>query len=45
MPIKLGFPDIRKSKGVVGFSIGVDEIYVHLDGSGDHVIKLSQKKT
>lgn len=44
MPIKLGFPDIRKSKGVVGFSIGVDEIYVHLDGSGDYVIKLSQKK-
>ena len=42
VPKTMGFPDIKNSKGVVGFSDKNDIRYIHLDGSG--LCKLSLQK-
>ncbi len=35
-------PDLKKSRGVVGFVRDGDNLYVHLDGSGDYLLYLSE---
>ncbi|SHK16829.1 endo alpha-1,4 polygalactosaminidase [Thermocrinis minervae] len=37
------YPDLEKSVGVVGFTIVNGHTYVHLDPSGDYIIKLTDK--
>jgi len=44
IPAEFGFPDIKESKGVVGFFTDSDNTYLHLDGSGDYIIKFSKEK-
>lgn len=44
IPLKAGFPNIKESNGIVGFSNIAEEFYIHLDGSGDYILKLSDKK-
>jgi hypothetical protein len=44
IPVSLGFPDIRKSKGIVGYSRRGDDIYVHLDRSGYYELILSNEE-
>ncbi|RMH04217.1 MAG: polysaccharide deacetylase, partial [Aquificota bacterium] len=39
----MGYPDLEKSKGVLGYYEGEQGVYVHLDGSGDYYIELTQK--
>lgn len=44
IPAEFGFPDIKESKGIVGFFTDSDNTYLHLDGSGDYIIKFSKEK-
>jgi len=44
IPASLGFPDIEKSKGIVGFKREGDFIYIHLDGSGKYTLLFTDKK-
>lgn len=44
IPKALGYPDVEKSKGVVGFMINGNEVYIHLDGSGEYILKLTKTK-
>ena len=44
IPASLGFPDIRKSKGIVGYLKKGDNIYISLDGSGYYKLVLRHKK-
>ena len=42
IPKKWGYPDIEKSKGVVGFKEEKDFFYVHLDNSGRYILRFSK---
>lgn len=37
------FVDLEKSKGVLGYEIFQNSLYVHLDGSGDYQLQMSSK--
>ncbi len=39
----MGYPDLRRSLGVLGFREHGDVLYVHLDGSGDNLLILTEK--
>lgn len=39
-----GFPDLRESRGVLGFNVVGDVVYIHLDGSGRSFLKLTKKR-
>ncbi len=39
-----GFPDLERSRGIVGYMERGDVIYLHLDGSGDYKIVLKKDK-
>ncbi len=44
VPKNIGFPSIKNSKGVVGFSEKNDIRYIHLDGSGKYFLRFSKKE-
>jgi len=39
----IGYPDLKRSRGVLGFREHTDTLYVHLDGSGDNLLILTKK--
>lgn len=41
---ELGYPDIARSKGIVGFNDHVDGRYIHLDGRGEYELYLRAEK-
>ncbi len=43
-PVYMGYPDIKSSKGVIGYIKKGNNIYVHLDSSGDSLIKISENE-
>jgi hypothetical protein len=40
----MGYPDLKESKGVVGFYEYNNQLYMSLDGSGDYKIKFTDKR-
>ncbi len=38
-----GYPDIKNSKGVIGYTEEGENLYIHLDGSGDYEVVFSKK--
>lgn len=44
IPASLGFPNIEKSKGVVGYNKKGSDVYVHLDGSGYYELFLNKEE-
>ena len=41
IPKEWGFPDIKRSKGVIGFREEKDFLYIHLDNSGRYILKFT----
>ncbi len=44
IPRKAGYPDLKRSRGVVGYRESGNFLYVHLDGSGTYEIFLSERE-
>ncbi len=40
IPAYMGYPDLKESKGVIGYKKEGNVIYIHLDGSGESYVKL-----
>ncbi|WP_121009231.1 endo alpha-1,4 polygalactosaminidase [Hydrogenivirga caldilitoris] len=40
----MGYPDLRKSKGVIGFYERGNDIYVNLDGTGNYYLEFTKEK-
>ena len=38
---EMGYPDMKKSKGIIGYVERGKDIYIHLDGSGDYLLVFS----
>ncbi|SNR62578.1 endo alpha-1,4 polygalactosaminidase [Desulfurobacterium atlanticum] len=43
VPLSFGYPDIENSKGVIGYKKINNQLYIHLDSSGDYKIAFSKK--
>jgi len=42
VPLSFGYPDIQNSKGVIGYKKINNQLYIHLDSSGDYEIVFSK---